>query len=75
MDRRPKKHRLSDVNRNNVNMNKCITKVVDAPTEYSILSAEGTVRVMDYLIRMVQFFVNNRLLKSSGRIAEVLGIG
>jgi hypothetical protein len=41
MDRRPKKLRPSDANRRNVNLNKCITKVVDAPTEYTIVSAEG----------------------------------
>ena len=41
MDRRPKKHRISDINRNNVNLNKCITKVPNAPSEYTIISAEG----------------------------------
>eukprot|EP01031_Cornospumella_fuschlensis_P027833 gene27833-33614_t len=40
MHRRPKKHRLSDINRNNRNLNKCITKVENAPPEYTIVSAE-----------------------------------
>ncbi len=31
-DQRPKKHRLSDINRTNVNLNKCITKVLNAPS-------------------------------------------
>jgi hypothetical protein len=39
MSRRPKKHRPSDINRNNVNMDKCITKVDDAPAEYTLMSA------------------------------------
>lgn len=41
MHRRPKKHRLSDINRNNVNLGKCITKIPDAPAEYILMSAEG----------------------------------
>ena len=41
MDRRPKKHRLSDINRNNVNLNKCITKIEGAPADYTIIPAEG----------------------------------
>ena len=41
MDKRPIKHRLSDINRKNVNLNKCITKVVGAPADYTIVSAEG----------------------------------
>jgi len=41
MDRRPKKSRPSDITRNNVNFGKCITKVEGAPTEYTLLSAEG----------------------------------
>ena len=40
-DKRPIKSRLSDINRKNVNMNKCITKVENAPADYSIISAEG----------------------------------
>eukprot|EP01035_Chromulina_nebulosa_P053194 gene53194-72661_t len=40
MDRRPKKHRLSDINRTNSNLGKCITKVLNAPPEYTIISAE-----------------------------------
>lgn len=44
MDRRPKKHRLSDINRKNVNHDKCITKVSDAPADYTLLKADGTKR-------------------------------
>ena len=39
MHNRPKKHRLSDINRNNVNLHKCITKVENAPAEYTLVSA------------------------------------
>lgn len=39
-DRRPKKHRLSDINRNNANMDKCITKLEGVPSEYTIISAD-----------------------------------
>jgi hypothetical protein len=41
MDRRPIKHRLSDINRKNVNLDKCITKIENAPADYTIISAEG----------------------------------
>ncbi|RYH12530.1 hypothetical protein EON65_38075 [archaeon] len=41
MHRRPKKHRPSDINRNNRNLNRCITKVENAPPQYTIVSAEG----------------------------------
>ena len=42
MDRRPKKRRLSDKVRRNVNLNKCITKFdVDLP-DYSVVLEEGT---------------------------------
>jgi hypothetical protein len=40
-DRRPIKSRLSDINRKNVNMNKCITKVEGAPADYTLVSADG----------------------------------
>lgn len=46
MDKRPKKHRLSDINRKNVNLNKCITKVEGAPADYTIVSAEGKMKRM-----------------------------
>lgn len=39
MSRRPRKSRQSDITRSNVNMDKCITKVVGAPAEYTIVSA------------------------------------
>ena len=39
MSRRPRKSRASDINRRNVNMDKCITKVEDAPAEYTMVSA------------------------------------
>ena len=41
MDRRPKKHRLSDINRKNINLDKCITKIPNAPADYTIISAAG----------------------------------
>lgn len=41
MDRRPKKHRPSDINRNNQNLHKCITKLEGAPAEYTLVAAEG----------------------------------
>lgn len=40
MDRRPIKHRLSDINRKNVNLNKCITKLAGAPEQYEVVTAE-----------------------------------
>lgn len=40
MDTRPIKHRLSDINRRNVNLDKCITKVENAPAEYTVMSAD-----------------------------------
>jgi hypothetical protein len=39
MHNRPKKHRLSDINRNNQNLDKCITKIEGAPAEYTIIAA------------------------------------
>ena len=39
MHNRPKKSRPSDVLRSNQNLDKCITKVADAPAEYTILAA------------------------------------
>ncbi len=39
MSRRPKKSRQSDINRKNVNMDKCITKVEGAPAEYTMVAA------------------------------------
>ena len=41
VDRRPKKHRLSDINRKNVNADKCITKLENAPADYTIITAAG----------------------------------
>lgn len=41
MHRRPKKHRPSDINRNNVNLNKCITKIEGAPSDYTIVEEKG----------------------------------
>lgn len=38
-DKRPKKHRLSDINRSNINLDKCITKVENAPAEYTLITA------------------------------------
>jgi hypothetical protein len=45
MDKRPKKKRPSDKNRNNINADKCITKVVGAPAEFSIVSADDYAKV------------------------------
>jgi len=44
---RPKKHRLSDINRKNVNLHKCITKVEGAPSEYTMISADDYSKVRD----------------------------
>lgn len=41
MDRRPKKSRLSDINRNNVNLHKCITKISGAPDDYTLIPSDG----------------------------------
>jgi hypothetical protein len=38
MHRRPKKTRPSDINRRNVNQDKCITKIEGAPADYFIPS-------------------------------------
>lgn len=62
MDKRPIKHRLSDINRKNVNLNKCITKVVGAPADYTIVSAEGN------SISVIFFFFFNFALTLSGDI-------
>ena len=40
MHRRPKKSRPSDINRNNVNDGKCITKVDNAPAEYTLMTED-----------------------------------
>jgi hypothetical protein len=45
MDRRPKKSRPSDINRNNVNEGKCITKMENAPAEYTLMSEEDYMKV------------------------------
>ena len=46
-DRRPIKSRLSDINRTNVNLNKCITKVEGAPADYTMVSAEDYMKVRE----------------------------
>ena len=52
MDRRPKKHRLSDINRVNINLNKCISKVENAPSDYTIITAAGMgFIIVDILLR------------------------
>lgn len=53
MDRRPKKHRASDITRNNVNFGKCITKVENAPAEYTIISAEGKLTNIMYIEKYI----------------------
>eukprot|EP01039_Chlorochromonas_danica_P002718 gene2718-2968_t len=45
MHRRPKKHRPSDINRRNVNLHKCITKIENAPADYTLISAEDFEKV------------------------------
>lgn len=44
-DQRPKKHRLSDINRSNVNFGKCITKLENAPADYTIVAAEDYAKI------------------------------
>ena len=44
-DRRPKKHRLSDINRSNINFGKCITKLENAPADYTIVPAADFAKV------------------------------
>lgn len=46
-DRRPIKSRLSDIERNNVNLNKCITKVEGAPADYTMVSADDYMKVRE----------------------------
>jgi hypothetical protein len=41
MHRRPKKHRPSDINRRNVNLNKSLHNFPGAPPDYTILTPEG----------------------------------
>jgi hypothetical protein len=45
MHNRPKKHRLSDINRKNVNFGKCITKLENAPADYTIVAADEYTKV------------------------------
>ena len=45
MHRRPKKSRPSDINRNNVNDGKCITKVDNAPAEYTLMTEDDYMKV------------------------------
>lgn len=51
MKNRPKKHRPSDINRNSVLQDKCITKVENAPSEYTIISSEEYMKVRDEAIK------------------------
>mmetsp|Transcript_8674 Transcript_8674/g.8610 ORF Transcript_8674/g.8610 Transcript_8674/m.8610 type:complete len:148 (+) Transcript_8674:49-492(+) len=44
---RPMKHRPSDINRRNVNLDKCITKVEGAPSDYTIVSAADYMKVRE----------------------------
>lgn len=59
MHTRPKKSRPSDINRSNTNANKCITKVPNAPADYTLMSAEGI-----YLFNVFSFlfFIWNLML-------------
>ena len=56
MHKRPKKHRLSDINRNNSNLNKCITKIEGAPSDYTIISAEGKLHYQFLLVTFDDLF-------------------
>lgn len=51
MHRRPKKHRPSDINRRNKNLNKCINHIPGAPPEYTIVSAEELEKVKDEVFK------------------------
>lgn len=51
MDRRPKKSRPSDINRNNVNLHKCITKVENAPADYTVVPAADYELVREKALR------------------------
>jgi hypothetical protein len=48
MHKRPIKHRPSDINRRNINLDKCITKVEGAPSDYTIVSAAGKMNLYRY---------------------------
>ena len=51
MSRRPKKHRLSDINRNNVNADKCITKVANAPSEFTMVGESDYMAVREEALK------------------------
>ena len=70
MDKRPIKHRLSDINRKNVNLNKCITKVVGAPADYTIVSAEGNSISVIFFCNYTM--VNSRMKPSKFFLAQFL---
>ena len=55
MDRRPKKSRLSDINRNNVNLHKCITKISGAPDDYTLIRSDG--KKISILIQYYQCYI------------------
>jgi hypothetical protein len=61
-DRRPKKHRLSDVTRRNVNLNKCISKFQAEIPEYSIIASEG-----NFNLRIHFFFIITSLFAEAGK--------
>ena len=81
---RPKKRRLSDINRKNVNLHKCITKVENAPSEYTMISADGnsdmsTIINRSFSIVLLSFFTilfpifSFRLCQSQRWCLKVLG--
>jgi hypothetical protein len=70
MDKRPIKHRLSDINRRNVNLNKCITKVVGAPADYTIVSAEGKLHGYILLYTTIIKFLFTRHVIPLSEIAD-----
>lgn len=56
VDRRPKKHRLSDINRKNINLDICITKIPNAPADYTIITAAGEYSYKSVLIIPMIFY-------------------
>jgi hypothetical protein len=55
MKRRPKKSRPSDITRNNQNMHKCITKLDNSPSDYTLMTEEDYAKVRD---RALNFWDN-----------------
>lgn len=82
MYNRPKKHRQSDIHRNNVNFGKCITKIENAPSDFIVVSEDGEFwrrEIVEdvfliYIAYMIYYFcyiyviiLPCRILESAGR--------